>query len=315
MAKFRQHHRRGQNSHSLFSPRTIFLVVLLIGIAVWSLLGDGFDLQRMFGGDSPSDDYFSNSGSEPEGPGTLELQDDFLPVGAKGPVVKHSYYALSYNERHEQADWVAYELTKASIQAPNVKRSGDFRRDRKVESVSAEREDYKRSGYDRGHMVPAGDMAFSEQAMSETFLMSNMSPQVRAFNGGIWRELEENVRDWAYKSDHIYVISGPILSESELGTIGRNDVSIPAAYFKVLLDVKEPGLKGIGYIMPNEATDKPIEDFAVSIDEVEKKTGFDFFANLLDDTQENRLESKFDVKLWPTDKNKYRSRVESWNHR
>ncbi len=314
MAKFRQHHQRGRSSHSLFSPRTIFLVVLLIGLGIWTILGGGFDMERMFGGNS-SDDYFSETNSSPQGPGKMELQDNFLPIGADGPVIKHSFYALSYNEQHEQADWVAYELTKASIQAPNVKRSGDFRRDRKIRSTSAEREDYKRSGYDRGHMVPAGDMAFSEQAMSETFLMSNMSPQVRAFNGGIWRELEENVRDWAYEDNHIYVITGPILSQSKLGTIGRNEVTIPSAYFKVLLDIKDPQQKGIGFIMPNEVTDRPIEDFAVSIDEVEEKTGFDFFANLLPEEQENKLEGSFNAKYWPTNKDKFRSRVESWNHR
>jgi len=290
------------------------MIVLLIGFAIWALFSDGFNLEKMFGG-NPSDDYFSNDSEGPQGPGTLDLNENFFPTGAKGPVIKHSYYALSYNEQHEQADWVAYELTKESIQAPNVERSGDFRRDNAVRSISAEREDYKRSGYDRGHMVPAGDMAFSTQAMSETFLMSNMSPQVRAFNGGIWRELEENVRDWAYKFKHLYIVSGPILSQSKLGTIGRNDVTIPAAYFKVLLDLKDPDQKGIGFIMPNEVTDKPIADFAVTIDEVEEKTGFDFFANLLSQNEANALEGKMNIKSWPVNKNKYKSRIESWNNR
>jgi len=289
-------------------------VVVLIGLGIWSIIGGGVDLGKIFAGDQ-TDDYFSDNATIPEGPGTIEVQDNFFPSGADGPIVKHSYYALSYNEKHEQANWVAYELTKESIKAPNVQRSGDFRRDNKIRTTSAEREDYKRSGYDRGHLVPAGDMAFSTKAMSETFLMSNMSPQVRAFNGGIWRELEENVRDWAYDNEQLYVVSGPILTESRIGTIGRNDVSVPASYFKVLLDLNGSEKKGIGFIMPNEVSDRPIEDFAVSIDQVELKTGLDFFPNLFSDADASLLESTANINLWPVDKNRYRSRVESWNDR
>ena len=315
VAKLRRQHTRARKGHSLFSPRTIFLVILLITLGIISLFRGGCNLETMLSGNS-SDDYFQGNESDgPKGPGAITVQDEFLPLGGKGQLVKHEYYALSYSEEHEQAEWVAYELTKESIQAPNVERSGDFRRDNMVNSTSADREDYKRSGYDRGHLVPAGDMAFSRKSMSETFYLSNMSPQVRAFNGGIWRELEENVRDWSYKFRHLYIVTGPVLSEPTLGNIGRNKVSIPAAYFKVLLDVEEPGKKGIGFIMPNEATDKPIQDFMVSIDEVEKITGLDFFAKLLDDSEENYLESTLSKKDWPVDQSKYKSRVKSWNNR
>ncbi|MEL6926966.1 MAG: DNA/RNA non-specific endonuclease, partial [Bacteroidota bacterium] len=223
------------------------------------------------------------------------------PSSTTGVIIKHEYYGLSYSEEHEQAEWVAYELTRDRLNNNMVKRANNFRPDPKIETGSATIYDYKRSGYDRGHMVPAGDMAFSSRSMSQTFYMSNMSPQLRNFNGGIWRELEENVRDWARRFRHLYIVSGPILTDRLPEHIGDNRVSVPKRYFKVILDVSEPELKGIAYIMPNETSSRPIDDYAVSIDEVEAQTGIDFFHHLLDDDKETVLESQSDPSLWRYD--------------
>ena len=274
----------------------------------------GFELGGNTNQTEIADDYFDTGENGPEGPGSLNVQDEFLPVGGQGELVKHRHYALSYDEQHEQAEWVAYELTRESIQAPNVERTGDFRRDNHVKSRSADREDYRGSGFDRGHMVPAGDMAFSREAMSETFLMSNMSPQKRAFNGGVWRELEENTRDWAYKFRHIYVVSGPIYYGNVQQTIGNNKVSVPDAYFKVILDRREPEKKAIAFIIPNEVSEKHLRAYAKTIDEVEKITGLDFFANLLSEDEE-MLEEKIDVSLWKFNEGKFKNRIKNWNFR
>ena len=237
------------------------------------------------------------------------LPTDFFPTSTTGQIIKHTYYAMSYNEEHEQPEWVAYELTKESIRVKNVKRSGDFRPDPKVSKASAVKNDYRGSGYDRGHLVPAGDMAFNEKAMSETFYLSNMSPQIRNFNSGVWRQLEESVRDWAWDNKHLYVISGPILTRGILDKIGPNKVSVPEEYYKVILDYTQPSLKGIAFLMPNEIGTLPMMDYALSIDEIEEITGIDFFAEIAVEEQA-KLESKYDVRSWRVDGNKERARIE-----
>ncbi len=237
---------------------------------------------------------------------------DCRPTSTTGQIINHKHYSLSYYEKHEQAEWVAYELTAASLRIPNVKRSNDFRPDPAIRTGSASRWDYKGSGYDRGHMVPAADMAFSEEAMRQTFYMSNMSPQVRGFNQGIWRELEENVRDWAWKNKTLYVVSGVIFDNPTRRPIGKNKVTVPPYYYKALLDLKKPEQKGIAFIIPNEVQTKHLYDFATSIDELENRTGIDFF-KALPNNQEAKLESTFDIKQWKVSDKRYQLRLNKWN--
>ncbi len=237
----------------------------------------------------------------------------FLPKGNEDQIVRHKYYALGYLEEHELAEWVAHELTREQIQAKNVNREDNFRADPKVKTSSAHVNDYRGSGYDRGHLVPVGDRNFSFEAMDETFYLSNIAPQVHAFNGGIWRELEELTRDWAYKFKKVYVVTGPILTQKRMNRIGSNRVTVPAAFYKVILDISEPELKGIGFIIPNEKSEGLLQNFAVSIDEVEQQTGIDFFPELLEDKLEKKLESQFDNKLWKYNPKKYELRVNKWN--
>ncbi|MBK9735862.1 MAG: DNA/RNA non-specific endonuclease [Saprospiraceae bacterium] len=124
-------------------------------------------------------------------------------------------------EQCEQAEWTAYRMDRTKLNVPNVDRSGHFEPDYSVTTRSAFHRDYSNSGFTRGHLVPAGDMAFDTLAMRESFFMSNMSPQLRAFNNGIWKELEENVRDWTYKDETLYIITGPIQSKGQKKTIGQ----------------------------------------------------------------------------------------------
>lgn len=238
---------------------------------------------------------------------------NYLPVGNGNEVVQHIGYTLSYSEQYEQAEWVAYVLTKDMFVGGQAKRNDNFRPDGAVKTRSATPDDYRGSGYDRGHMCPASDMSYDERAMDETFLMSNMSPQVRNFNGGIWRELEENVKDWARKHQKIYVVTGPILKPG-LRFIGKaNKVSIPEAYYKVILDANLK--ESIAYIMPNEVSEKPINDYVTTIDEVEKRTNINFFPKLLTPAQETSLESKYDTNYWPISEKRYQIRLREWNRR
>ena len=210
-------------------------------------------------------------------------------------VIKHLGYAFQYSEKHEQAYWVGYELTKKETEKA-FERTDEFIPDPAVSSGTATVGDYAKSGYDRGHLAPAADMGWSQQAMAESFYFSNMSPQVPGFNRGIWKNLEEQVRTWAKAYDSIYVVTGPVLKEG-LEQLGPNGVSIPKYYYKVILDNTGNDAKAIGFLMPNEASKEPLQKFAVSVDQVEQETGIDFF-NKLPDSRENAFEKEVCIPCW-----------------
>lgn len=239
----------------------------------------------------------------------------FLPKGQSNEVIRHKYFALGYSEKHEVPEWVAYELTRSQLDRKRVRREDKFRPDPKVRKKSATTGDYRRSGYDRGHLVPAADRAFSREAMDETFYMSNITPQDRKFNGGIWRELEELTRDWARKYRKVYVVTGPVLTKRAKARIGQNDVAVPHSFYKVILDLSEPELKAIAYVIPNKKSEEPLQEYATSIDEVEELTGINFFPNMMDAELEKELEASFDNRLWQYDDRRYSMRVDKWNNR
>lgn len=211
-------------------------------------------------------------------------------------IVEHNAYTLSYNETHEQADWVAYELTREEAKDTTYARTDDFREDGSVNSISAQLSDYQPTNqtYARGHLAPAADFRWSEQAMSESFFMSNMSPMLHDFNGGAWLSLEKEVRHWADIYDGVYIVTGGILT-SGLPTIGSNKVSVPEKFYKIIVDPDQE--KGIAFIMPNENITTTFKNYVVSIDEVEEETGIDFFPDL-DDKLENKIEERVNMSKW-----------------
>lgn len=219
----------------------------------------------------------------------------FLPTSTTGQIVHHKVYSLSYSEAHEQAEWVAYELKKSHLSNTNFKRPY-FEIDKAVKTGAAHWRNYKNSGYDRGHLCPAGDRRYSKEAHDETFLTSNICPQEHEFNSGIWNTLEQKVRYWANKYDGVFVVTGGVLKD-DLKTIGTEEVSVPDQFYKVLIDNNTGKTKMIGFLLPHENTNKPLYDFVVSVDEVEALTGIDFFPEL-DDTIENKLEASSSYKGW-----------------
>jgi len=228
---------------------------------------------------------------------TQPIQALEIPKGAEGQVIEYEGFTISYNEKYEQANWVAYHLTKQEVEDQKVERKDNFRADKQVQTGSATPTDYKKSGYDRGHLAPAADMRWSKEAMSESFYMTNMSPQTKELNRGIWKKLEEKSRDWAVENGSIYIVTAGIL-KGKLKTIGKNEVAIPEYYYKVILDYQKPEIKAIAFIMPNKDPEKaPLRDFVVSIDEVEKKTGLDFFPKL-GDKLEDKLEGAKNPEKW-----------------
>jgi len=292
MAKFRRNHTKSGN----FLSSSFLRIVAFLFIGAFAI----YYLTRTVE-ESDLGDY--------EVPVSMgEMDRYFLPKGAKGQIVDHLHYTLSYNEKYEQADWVAYELTKASIKLPNVKRAKNFKPDYSVDTGSAFHRDYSHSGYTRGHLAPAGDMAFSIEAMQESFFMSNMSPQLEAFNGGVWRELEETVRDWAYDNDRIFVVTGPILKEGIKKRIGDNGVGVPHRFFKLVLDISGKEKKGLGFVIANELQEAHLKEFAVSIDSIESLTGFDFFDDLMDEELEREVEGEIDLGKWRFDEKRFQHR-------
>lgn len=225
----------------------------------------------------------------------LNVKFDYLPSSTTGQIVKHDYYTLSYHEKYEQAEWVAYELTPSHIKRIDRKRPY-FIYDKKVKTKSANYRNYKQSGYDRGHLVPAGDMRFSLEAYNDTFFTSNISPQNHDFNAGLWNRLEQKTRYWTKKYGTIYVITGGVLKDG-LKTIGKEKVAVPNHFFKIILDYNNSNPKAIAFLMPNKKSKEPIYKFTTSIDTIEKLTGIDFFPALSDDIEDS-LESNSDYKDW-----------------
>lgn len=224
-------------------------------------------------------------------PDSLEIPS--LPENTT--ITSHTGFSLCYSEEHEQAFWVAYEFTKAETNK-KVDRTDNFKPDPKISTKSADDQDYKKSGYDRGHLAAAADMAWSLEAMNASFYYSNMSPQTPSFNRGIWKKLEEQVRDWVMLYDTLYVVTGPVLTKG-LPAIGPNKVSVPNYYYKVILDYKKSRQQAIGFLLPNQKSSLPLRQYVVSVDSIEKLTSIDFFFRL-EDNQEQFLEQNLCANCW-----------------
>ena len=210
-------------------------------------------------------------------------------------IIHHQYYDLVYDEQHEQAKWIFYKLYPGYLNGP-YKRKNDFRVDPKVISNSANHNDYRGSGYDRGHLMPAADMTWSEVALSESFYYSNMSPQHPSFNRGVWKRLESKVRSWCAESDSLFVTTGPVFN-TIFGVIGPNKVAVPGAYFKVIIRFKQNTKEGIAFLLPNTSSKNLLETFVYSIDSLEKVVGIDFFHHQNEEFQRN-IESSMDIAMW-----------------
>ncbi|AYN69137.1 DNA/RNA non-specific endonuclease [Euzebyella marina] len=224
-----------------------------------------------------------------------DISNDFMPSSTTGAIVEHGHYILSYNEPFEQAEWVAYTLKREHLTNDQRKRPY-FIEDPLVKTKSADWRNYRGSGYDRGHLCPAGDRRFSEQAYNETFYTSNISPQDRAFNSGIWNRLEIKVRDWARQYGEIFIVTGGVLEEG-LKEIGEEEVDVPNYYYKIIARNDSDGPKAMAFLMLGKESNKPLKEFTVTIDEIEKQTRIDFFKNLSDDL-ENTLEASNGESDW-----------------
>lgn len=204
---------------------------------------------------------------------------------------------VSFNADCHIPNWVSWELTEEKTNG-TVPRGDEFFVDPEIKGCAYDY-DYRGSGYDRGHMAPAGDMKWSQKAMDECFSFANMCPQLHSLNNGSWKSLEEKCRTWAQIDGKIYIVCGPIMDDTPLEYIGDSKVWVPRRFFKVIIAPYSTPARGIGFIMPNGTVVGGMQNCAVSIDEVEKLTGHDFFSTLPDDVEE-QIESQCNFHQWST---------------
>ncbi|MFL2585385.1 MAG: DNA/RNA non-specific endonuclease [Parvicellaceae bacterium] len=229
--------------------------------------------------------------------------------------IKHSTIVISYNEEHEQANWVAHKINNKIING-NVSRTNDFRTDKMILTGSSEEADYflktKLSsgkykydgyGYDRGHLAPSADFKWSEKALSESYFYSNMSPQLPEFNREGWARIEDFLRTYIYsKNVDLLVITGPTYnSKVRKQSRSKNNISIPDYFFKIAIDLTNE--EGIGFYVPHKKLEKPIESYILNIDSIEKITDYNFNYQLNSEI-EKKIESQLNLKFWQSDKTK-----------
>ena len=216
-------------------------------------------------------------------------------VGVSVQIIKKKSYIVSYNKDTKIANWVAWHLTSEHTEG-SIGRGNMFHEDEEVPSPKATVEDYKGSGWSRGHMCPAGDNKWDAEAMYQSFSLINVCPQNASLNSGLWNSLEIDCRNWAKRFHDIYIICGPVFFQQDHEVIGINEIYVPEAFFKVVLCLNGKP-KGLGVIVKNTAGNKKKDIYYNSIDQVERITGMDFFPLLSDDV-EDEVESNLDMDMW-----------------
>ena len=210
-------------------------------------------------------------------------------------ILKRTAYTLSYNKEIKCPNWVAWYLTRDHSDGEWA-RSNDYREDYDVPSPRATNDDYKGNSWSRGHMCPAGDNKWDAEAMRESNQLTNMCPQNPSLNSGLWNVIERDCRKWAKKYGGVYIVCGPVFLNTEHETIGENKISVPEAFFKVILRMY-PKPAAIGFVVRNNEGKKKRDQFVNSVDEVERITGMDFFSTLPDDIEEE-VEAHANLEDW-----------------
>jgi endonuclease G len=224
-----------------------------------------------------------------------EIPQVTLPDGTPSQMVTYPGFVVSFNSTHHEPNYVIWELTDEKARG-TLPRNTTFTNDPTVVGCAVD-QDYKRSGYDRGHMAPAADMKWSQEAMDACFMLTNICPQLNSLNNGTWKKLEEKTRTWAMRDQKIIIIAGPVLSDRLTKTIGETGVTVPNRFFKILYTPNTQPPRAIGFIMNNGYNEGGLQETAVTIDQIEDITGIDFFSNY-SATDQDTLESQCDFARW-----------------
>ena len=225
-----------------------------------------------------------------------------IPVSTKerAEILLEQYsYTVSYNPDLCIPNWVAWELNAEKLVERESRNSKFVSNPKLPEDMAVTTKEYTGSGWDRGHMCPAGDNKYHWRAMNESFYMTNICPQNHNLNRGDWKELEEACRRWA-EVEPVYIVCGPINYRTpKYGHIGKAfKIRVPDAFFKVVLTGMQSGKpRAIGFIYKNEAGNNKRGKYVNSVDEVERITNMDFFASLPDKI-ESKIESTYNLNDW-----------------
>lgn len=280
------------------SSKGIAYLIILIGIACFlyepiaKALHVNGSVTKIESAESPQQASSENIAAE---------NDFLLPASLKRipeQILHRKGYTVSYNKDLKIPNWVAWELSPEKL-VERESRTDKFLPDPDLpEDEAVTTNDYKGAGMDRGHMCPAGDNRWHWKAMQESFYMTNICPQNHNLNRGDWKELEEACRKWAQTEGKIYIVCGPILYNHKHRTIGKQHrVTVPEAFFKVILCTTSTPPKAIGFIYKNDSGNHPLDSYVNSVDEVERITGIDFFPALPDEV-EDKVEATYNLSLW-----------------
>lgn len=285
MARYRKSKSSRRNSGLSLGGIILIAAIILVGIGAYRI-------------------YANQKGeTAPQSAGNVHSTGDLTYVVTNPAVkqypVEYTGMSVNFNPELHIPNWAAWELTDRETRG-GVQREQKFYCDESVPGC-AETWDYSYSGYDRGHIVPAGDMKWSADAMHSTFSLVNICPQVHSLNAGAWKKLEEKCRKWAQIDGNIIIISGPVLNPAPTEFIGDTRVAVPKSFFKVILSPNANPVRGIGFIMPNGKVAGGMQAAACSIDRVEELTGHNFFSALPDDV-EKEVEQQCDFHFWSTHK-------------
>ena len=266
----------------------LIALCLMAAAAVKGLSGEGRDELSY----SPKDKVEAGTSSETDISVLAKIADTEGEI-----MLVRVGYTTSYNPKTKQPNWVGWRLTADHVDGEFLRKGIKFHEDEDVPEPRAKDEDYRGSGYDRGHMCPSGDNKWSQQAQEQSFLFTNICPQNHGLNAGDWNEMEQQCRKWAVEEGELYIVSGPIFyGSARHKSIGKNKIPVPEAFFKVVLSMKGTP-KAIGFIYKNQAGNRPKGDYVNTVDEVERITGIDFFPSLPDDV-ENKVEAKANIDDW-----------------
>ncbi len=293
--------RTGGNSNSNNTPK-----LLLVGCLILIIIGVVFMLNHSHDSNASNADERQHvslnenkteQSSDPHHFPGLEYVE--LPAKLTSQIKEYAGFTISFNKDNGTPNYVAWELLGAETQGAKG-RSNNFWSDPDIDGCPST-SDYTRSGYDRGHMCPSGEQKWSEEAMNDCFVMANICPQVHDLNNGAWKTLETKERQWAERDSAIMIVAGPIYEKADKERIGKAKVRVPGAFFKVIAAPYADSPRGIAFVYPNMKAPGNMSDYAMSIDELEKILGYDFFPALPDEI-ENKVESSYSFKEWNSSK-------------
>lgn len=209
--------------------------------------------------------------------------------------VNYDGFTVYFNEQWHLPACVAYELTDAESQG-SFPRKDNWATDDTVKGCPVTA-DYRYSGYDRGHMAPAGDLKWSEKALRQSFYLTNACPQNHSLNEGAWNKLETKVREWAQRDSALIVLTGPIVSKRDTKTVGETGIRVPGAFYKIILAHHENPMRVIAFVYPNERNNGDLASHATTVRDIEHRTGINFFECLPQEEQDS-LETAIYLNSW-----------------